>query len=156
MATPYIFYDPKRQRLMEYTGKATRIYWSADMLSFLHKHYATTSNEELAGMLGVGVRTLTTKAAQLGLTKDPQWIADVREIHRLMAQAESKRKGYPGCFQKGVHSNPAGEFQKGHNPSAEHRRKQSERLKQWFRLHPDAMHERLLKAWETRRNKTKQ
>ena len=84
---------------MEHEGKYTRIFWSPEMISLMKRHYPSTKNEEMAGIVGVSVRTINRKAKELGLQKDPQWIAEIREENRRMAQAESKRKGYPGVFK---------------------------------------------------------
>lgn len=71
------------------------------MISYLQKHFPTTKNKELAEELGVSPRTMIRKAREMGLQKNPQWIQCVWDEHRLMAQAESKRKGYPGAFKPG-------------------------------------------------------
>lgn len=131
-----IFYDSNTGRTYEHIGYVKRIFWSAKMLDDLRRMYPTTLNEELAGYLGVSIRTLIRKARQLGIEKDAKWLSDIWDQRRRMAHFESRRLGYPGGFKKGVRSNPDGEFKKGHVPSDETKRKQRESLK---------------KAWQRRR-----
>ena len=129
-----IFYDNESGRVYEHNGYSKRIFWSAKMLEDLRKMYPTTLNEELSGYLGVSIRTMIRKARQLGLEKDGKWLSNIWDQNRRMAHFESRRMGFPGGFQKGVHSNPSGEFKKGHIPSEETKRKQIEGLKRaWQR-----------------------
>lgn len=46
----------------------------------------------------------------VGLQKDSNWLADVWNQRHIWANIESRRKGYPGAFQKGQHASPATEF----------------------------------------------
>lgn len=110
-----VFMHPTMQRIVERDHYATRIFWSKDMKEYLMRHYSNTLNDELAGCLGVSVRTLVRKARELGLQKDPSWMSKIIEERRMMAHAESKRKGYPGAFKKGQHASPATEFKKKAN-----------------------------------------
>ena len=71
------------------------------MLSLIRREFPTTLNEELAGMLGVSLRTMLRKAKELGLTKDKQWLAKIWDERRAWALAAARRKGYPGCFKPG-------------------------------------------------------
>ena len=146
-----IYYNEKMGRIMEHNGYTTRIFWNAQMLDYLRRHYPTTLNEELAGCLGVSKRTMIRKARELGLQKDPGWLAAVWEERRRLAHVISKRKGYPGGFRKGEHTNPAGEFKPGHKLSDEERARKSEQMKRWYRRHPAEARAKALKAWETRR-----
>ena len=114
---PKNFFHQKLQRIVTRDHYATRIFWNRDMLDLIKAAFPNTLNEDLAGMLGVSVRTMIRKARELGLQKDPCWLAAVWEERRLMAQVESKRLGYPGSFQKGIHYSPATEFKKGHVPA---------------------------------------
>lgn len=88
-------------RLYNHQRYKTMIYWSPQMIADMKRYYPTTLNEELAGILNVSQRTLTRKARELGLEKDRSWLREIWEERRLMAQVESKRRGYPGCFKKG-------------------------------------------------------
>ena len=107
------FFHQGLQRVVTRDSYATRIFWSKQMTDFLKTHFATTLNEELAGCLGVSIRTIVRKARELGLTKDKTWLDGIWDERRVMAHAESKRKGYPGTFKKGQHASPATEFKKG-------------------------------------------
>ena len=126
------------------------------MLDYLKQNFATTMNEELAGCLGVSTRTMIRKARELGLEKDKAWLASVWEERRKMATVESKRKGYPGGFPKGVRNYPDGEFKKGHVESDETKAKRIASVKRWCRLNPEKVMRRALKIAESRRrNKNK-
>lgn len=149
-------YHPAYDRIMEHQGYALRIYWSTSMLDYLRKHYPTTLNEELAGCLGVSQRTMIRKARELGLEKDPEWLAAVWDERRQLAHVISKRKGYPGGFKKGERANPAGEFKPGRKPSAEETAKRTESMRQWYKRNRKAASDKALKAWETRRSKQKE
>jgi len=145
------FFSEKHGRIVVHHGYSVRIHWSKDMLDYLKQHYATTLNDELAGCLGVSPRTMIRKAMELGLEKDKVWLHGVYEERRKMAQVESKRKGYPGGFKKGVRYNPDGEFKKGHVESDETKAKRIESVKRWCRMNPEKVMRRALKIAESRR-----
>lgn len=63
----------------------SRIYWSGNMVSELKRYYPTTKNAELADYFGVSQRTINRKAAELGLTKSKQFIADVSKDNGYLA-----------------------------------------------------------------------
>lgn len=109
---PRTFYHQGLQRIVVHDHHSTRIFWSRQMLDLLRQHFPTTINEELAGIIGVSLRTMVRKARELGLQKDPQWLKAIWDERRLMARAEAKRKGYPGSWKKGQHPSPATEFKK--------------------------------------------
>ena len=136
---------------MQHEHYATRIYWSTSMLDYLRRHFPTSLNEELAGCLGVSQRTMIRKARELGLEKDPQWLAAVWDERRLMAQCVTKRKGNSGQFKKGERANPDTEFKPGHQASPEVKQKQADGMRRWYRRNPDKASAKALKAWETRR-----
>lgn len=138
-------------RIMEHQGHATRIHWSKQMIDYLRRHFPNTLNEEMAGCLGISQRTMIRKARELGLEKDPEWLAEIWNERRMMAHSASKHKGYPGCIQKGEHRNPAGQFKSGNKLSAEAQSKRSESMKRWYRQHPSEARAKSVKAWETRR-----
>lgn len=144
-------YHPAYDRIMEHRGYALRIHWSKDMLDYLRRHYSTTLNKEMSECLGVSQRTMIRKARELGLEKDPEWLANVWSERRELAHVISRRKGIPGGFKKGERANPEGEFKPGHKLSAEEMAKRSEKMKQWYRRHPDEARAKARKAWETRR-----
>ena len=149
-----VYYNPKVGRIVHHEHYATRIFWNTQMIDYLRRHFPTTLNEELAGCLGVSPRTMIRKARELGLEKDPEWLAAVWEERRKLAHVISKRKGYPGGFKKGERANPAGEFKAGEPRSEEMKRKQGEGMKRWYKRHPREASAKALKAWETRRTKT--
>lgn len=146
-----IYFNPKLGRVVEHHGCSMRIHWSKDMLDYIRRHFATTINEELAGCLGVSPRTMVRKARELGLQKDPAWLAEVCEEHRRMAHMAARKAGNPSSFKKGVHYNPAGEFKPGHQLTPEEKKKQKESVRRWFRTHPAQVRAKAAKAAETRR-----
>lgn len=131
-----IYFNEKMGRVVEHRGYSTRIFWNPEMLTYLRRHFPTTLNEELAGCLGVGVRTMIHKARELGLVKDPAWLKAQWDERRKLAHIASKRKGFPGRFVKGQHANPDGEFKPGHQLTEEQAAKKSESLRKWHRNHP--------------------
>lgn len=151
-----VFFNAKMGRLVNHQGYATSIHWSPSMLDYLRRHFPTMLNDELAGCLGVSPRTVIRKARQLGLQKDEQWLAEVWEERRKMAQCASKRKGHPGAFKKGVRANPAGEFKKGQTCSPEVEQKRVDSMKRWYKQHPVAASAKARKAWDTRRARINQ
>ena len=68
----------------------SRIYWSGNMISELKRYYPTTKNSELADYFGVSQRTINRKAAELGLTKSKQFIADVSKDNEYLARIKQK------------------------------------------------------------------
>ena len=149
------YYHPRKKRVVEHDGYSVRIFWSRQMLDDLRRLFPTSKNQDLAEYLGVSPRTVVRKAREMGLEKDQDWLTGVWDSHRRMAHMASRAKGYPGCFQKGRHSNPDGEFKQGHKLTTEQLAKRSESLKTWYRLHPTASRAKARKAWETRRERTK-
>lgn len=149
------FYSEKHGRIVVHHGYSVMIHWNRDMLDYLKQHYATTLNKELAGCLGVSVRTMIRKARELGLEKDAGWLRGVYEERRRMAMSAWKRKGNPGGFKKGVRNSPATEFKKGHTESEETKAKRIASLKRWYRMNHEKVMQRALKMAETRRMKSK-
>lgn len=68
----------------------SRIYWNGNMISELKRYYPTTKNAELADYFGVSQRTINRKAAELGLTKSKQFIADVSKDNGYLARIKQK------------------------------------------------------------------
>lgn len=97
---PRTFFHEGLQRIVTHDHYATRIFWDSQMIDTLKRDFATTLNEELAGVLGVSIRTMIRKARELGLEKDRQWLRDISNARLLMAtpvaietviKAESKK-----------------------------------------------------------------
>ena len=95
-----IRYDSNGRKLM-HRGYGCRIYWDGNMLSMLRRHYPTTTNKELADILGVGARTIVRKARELGLKKDEPWQKKMRREYALVANVASVRSGKGGWFKPG-------------------------------------------------------
>ena len=148
-----VFRDMATGRMYEHRGYARKIFWNRQMLDDLRRLFPTTLNEELAACLGVSPRTMIRKARELGLQKDPIWLAKVWEQRRQWAHMESRRKGYPGGFKPGVRNNPETEFKTGHTLTYEQQEKRREKMRRWYLEHPKKASEKARKAWETRRRK---
>ena len=146
-----VYLHPKFGRVMEHKGYATRIFWSKQMIDYLRRHFATTTNEELAGWLGVSERTMIRKARQLGLKKNPEWQSNLSRQHCKLAHAAALKAGNPGRFKKGVRANPDGEFKPGHKESPEQREKRIAGMVRYYRTHPAAVKAARQKSWATRR-----
>lgn len=121
------------------------------MLDYLRRYFPNTTNDELAGCIGVSKTTLIRKARELGLEKDPKWLSSIQRVNIRLANSVNKRKGNPGRFKKGEHAYPDGEFKPGVSQSEEIKRKQIAGIKKWYRLHPLEAKAKSYKAWETRR-----
>ena len=110
------------------------IVWTDGMIELLKTYFPTMTNLSLSRLIGVSVRTLNRKAAELGLEKAP----DFREINaRAISERISsalKRKGkFGNQFVKGVRYNPEGEFKPGHKESPETKEKRRASLRETWR-----------------------
>ena len=131
-------YDTTTGRTFVKEGLSRRIYWNPQMLSEIRRLYPTNTNQDVSEYIGVSVRTLIRKARELGLEKDPVWLHKIWEDSRRLAQFESRRKGYPGCFRERPESGVKYRFKKGHRISPKEREKISQSLKDWYRRNPIA------------------
>lgn len=77
---------------INYQGRKKSIHWTGNMLSDLKRHYPTTKNKELAELLGVSERTLVRKARELGIGKNPEWLACVSRTNGFIGYLEYKSK----------------------------------------------------------------
>lgn len=112
------------------------IVWTSRMLKLLADYFPTMFNKPLARWIGVSERTLIRKARELGIDKAEGFL-DTRRADITELAADALRRGYrsgriKGGFQKGVHSNPAGEFKHGHVESPETKAKRSASLRRTF------------------------
>ena len=148
-----VYYHPKYGRVMEHEGRSTHIFWNQDMLGFLRRHFATSINDELAECLGVSPRTVVRKARELGLHKDPVWLAGIWDERRVMANAKVRRLGNSGQFAKGQRRHPSTEFKPGHQMTPEEKQCMRESLRAWALRHPQKLKDRAAKSWQTRRMK---
>lgn len=108
-----------------------QVEWTPQMLKLLRDFFPTMFNEALAKWIGVSPRTLIRKARKLGLEKQEGFLEKRRDdIQRKAGEARKARGDVGGTwFKKGVHSNPAGEFKKGHVETPETKAKRSAALK---------------------------
>lgn len=118
------------------------IVWTPQMVKLVKDFFPIMFNKPLAAWVGVSQRSLIRKARELGIEKRPGFLEDRRgDINQLVSEALKKTYSdgkHKGTFQKGVRSNPAGEFKKGHKESPETKAKRRESLK---------------RAWAQRRRK---
>jgi len=149
--TPGTYYNPDTGKLYEIRNGTRCVHWSSQMIDDLRRLFPTTLNSEVAEYLGVSQRTAIRKAHELGIQKDPTWLANIWEERRQWAHMSARRKGFPGGFRKGHHANPEKEFKPGHTTTPEQRAKQVAAMREYYRTHKKACRERALKAWITRR-----
>lgn len=147
-----IFRDPETGRVWEHRGYSMRFHWSAAMVDYLRRNFATTRNEELAGCLGMSKRAINRKAAELGLRKDPRWLRRLWCENVRMARAAARASGNTGRFKKGRHASPSTEFKPGRRVSPEQRARQSEVMKKWHLFNKERHRRSMKAAWERRKN----
>lgn len=97
------YIDKETGKVMYYKSNRGRpgIYWSPYMLWMMRKHYANTTNAELAELLGVTVNMVSQKAHKLGLyksTKHRRNIGRENVINKTINQR--KRKNQSSTPQK--------------------------------------------------------
>jgi hypothetical protein len=148
-----VFWHPGYGRVMEHRGYGTRIHWSESMLDYLRTHYARTINQELCDHLCVSQRTMIRKARELGLQKDRRWLTEVWNERRKLAHMIARAKGYPWKFMPGDDRGKACQYKKGHRLTAEQEAKRVVAVHEWAKRHRKETRERMLKAWETRRQR---
>lgn len=148
-------YDMTRGRVMRKKDGVVTIGWSGSMLAELRRLFPVTKNEEIAGVLGVSVRTMIRKARELGLKKDDGWLSGVWDDNRKMAQMMSRALGYPGGYKPG-RPDTGTEWRKGYVMPEESRRKQAASMRRYAMAHKSDYRKRGLKAWETRRRRAEE
>lgn len=75
---------------INYQGKKKSIHWTGNMLSELKRYFPTTKNKELAELLRVSERTLVRKARELGIGKNPEWLANTSRTNGFIGYFEYK------------------------------------------------------------------
>lgn len=110
-------YISKDGRTRELTGRkgVNRLHWNSAMINKLHDLFPVMKTEDLAIDLGVSPRTVVRKARELGISKDPQWLSDVWEENRRLAQTINRihpNKGSENFVKLGA----AHRFKPGHPP----------------------------------------
>ena len=141
-------YDRDTGKLWLRKGRGRSLVWTSQMLSDMRRLFPTTKNDELAGVLGLAVRTVVRKAREMGLEKDKEWLRTIWKENVRMGHMMSRAKGYPGRIMPGEHRNPEGEFKRGRVADEDWRKKLSDGNKRNWMLHRN---ERLRKIMETRR-----
>ena len=87
--------------------------WTEEKLAYLKQHYADTRNAELVNVLGISMRTIERAARKLGLKKSAKMLAEASE-EGLRKVDYLRLIGVRCSAPKGMRTNPAGEFKKGH------------------------------------------
>ena len=150
IGTAYL--DPKTGRMLVYTGKHPAIHWSGQMLSYLRRNYATTTNREMVEWLGVSSYAIRTKAAELGLRKDQEWLRDMRSRNSKANIPILRASGKFG-FRKGHRPFLGNMWKKGHKFTEEENRKRAQAIRRYYLMNPEKAKERTAKAVATRRER---
>ena len=90
--------------------------WTAEKIEYLRHHFAKTANAAIVQAIGVSERTIQRKAKELGLAKDPAYIAEIARDGLMQIdylRICGRKMGPP----KGLRCNPKGEFKPGHKES---------------------------------------
>jgi hypothetical protein len=97
------------------------IVWTPQQIQLLRTYFPVMFNKPLALWIGVSQRTMLRKARELGLEKEPGFIAKrQRDISSLASAALRECESIKRTqFKKGVHNSPATEFKPGHKLSPE-------------------------------------
>ena len=116
--------------------KRPAIVWTDKKLAILREYFPTMFNDALAKWIGCSQRTLSRKAAELGLKKVDNF-AQVRAegiAERISAaQKKTYADGRVPLFKKGVRNNPAGEFKPGHRYEGEIEAERIAKIRRTFR-----------------------
>lgn len=97
------YYDAATGRIYErHTGCITIVrVWTGQMICDLRRWYATSTNTELAELLGVSRYSVQRKAKKLGLQKDAAWLENLHKQSLIWARIRGKKLGGRGRFQPG-------------------------------------------------------
>ena len=110
------------------------IVWTDGMIELLKTYFPTMTNLSLSSLIGVSVRTLNRKAAELGLEKAPDFLEiNARTISERISSALKRKGKFGNQFVKGVRYNPKGEFKPGHKESPETKEKRRASLRETWR-----------------------
>lgn len=81
--------------LVEKRGTVTRLYWGEQKKRDFQKAFPYDTNENLAVRFGCCVRTVVRRAREMGLEKNPQWLAAVWDKNRQQAYFVMKLPSTP-------------------------------------------------------------
>lgn len=98
-----IFYDADTGRHFRHHSGCIPVVrvWTGQMVMDLRRWYATTTNNELAEILGVSTRSVQRVAKKLGLQKDADWLCALRHQSLTFANHRNRILGGRGRFQPG-------------------------------------------------------
>ena len=75
------------------------IHWTSSMINTLRRYYPCTPSDDVVAMLGISLRTTQRKAAELGIAKSPEWIAEKNRKGLRMARITNMTRGNSGQWQ---------------------------------------------------------
>lgn len=112
---------PNRIRINRYGVKCTcykgkiSVFWSPQMIADLKRMYPSNSNIETAEYFNLSKTTILRKVKELGLKKDPEYLAKRDRDALLAAHAHNRKYGNSGMIKKGEHRGLNTEFKKQKN-----------------------------------------
>lgn len=104
------------------------IHWTDEMLRRIRAEFPVRFANDLSADLGVSIRSLIRKARELGLEKEPGFNDKNRD--EIARRSKEGMRRNPRKYEKGAHTNPAGEFKPGHKESPETKAKRIASLKE--------------------------
>ena len=124
-----------RGQAVEKNGLSTRLYWSDTKKAEFRRAFPYKRNEDLAIEFGCSLRTIVRRAREMNLEKDHAWLANVWDKNRGKAHLMAKLTG-PQNLPEFIEGGKATRFGKVYRIETK-----------------EQAHERVLKAWQTRRAK---
>lgn len=106
--------------------------WTGEKLQDLRRWYGDTENKELADILGCAVSTLTQKAGELGLRKNPEWMRKKQKEFVFNMQMGNRRAGNPGAFKPGHQRSQRTQFKPGHKFDGDVKERQVAGLRRYW------------------------
>lgn len=111
--------------------------WTPQMVGRLVEWYPLLFNATLAQMLGVSLRTLQRKAANLGLKKPDGFMENKADDYSRKMSAAIKKAYAEGrktsIFKPGVQNNPNGGFPKGFRFTGEIEAERIDKIRRTYR-----------------------
>lgn len=124
-------------KVVQKNGSSVRLYWHEQKVRDFKRLFPFNTNEDVAVDMECSVRTVTRRARELGLKKDPRWLESVWNKNRKMAHTVNKICGFKNDMTNFIEGGRLHRFQSDNHPSRS--------------LTPEERSERSKKAWATRR-----
>ncbi|MGN0091276.1 MAG: hypothetical protein ACI36Z_10050 [Alloprevotella sp.] len=80
-------------RLYQVRGSKRCVIWTPQMEADMRRFFPTSSNEEMAGILGITISQVSFKANKMNLHKDREYMQVMLADHARRASAASNNKG---------------------------------------------------------------